>query len=408
VPRDLESVTSVRRGAEQDPRDAGMTTAGRDEIWRAVEDLYRAGTQPAIALCLRRCGAVVLDRAIGHARGNGPADGPEVERVPLTPDTPIGLFSASKSVTAMLIHLLDQQGALRIRDPVAEYIPEFSRHGKHTITLRDLLTHRAGLPCVPGSRDDPEMLLDPPRALEALCDARLETAPSGRLSYHALSGGYLLGEVVRRATGRTIREVLAARILAPLGLALTNFGIEQRRAGEVATNYVTGLPIPFPVSIATTRALGVTWEQATALSNDPRFCSGIIPSANVMTTASEVSRFYELLLNDGELDGVRVFEPRTIRRACVGPDRLELDTMLLAPVRYGVGLLLGHEYVSLYGPGTPRAFGHPGFLGILCWADPERRVAAGLLTTGKALPDPQWVALYGILRAISRHCPRVA
>ena len=406
VPRDLGSITSIREHAEEDPRDAGMTAAGRDAIWRAVERLYRTGTQPAISLCVRCHGRVVLDRALGHARGNGPGDHRDSAKIPLTPDTPISLFSASKAITAMVTHLLDQDGTVHIDDPVAEYIPEFGAHGKHTITLRDLLTHRAGIPSVPGSREDPEMLLDVPRALQALYDAKPISAPSEQMAYHALSGGYLLGEVALRATGKTLREIIAERILDPLGFTFTNYGVSEDRASGVALNYVTGLPLPFPFSAAATRALGVTWEQATTISNDRRFHTGIIPSANVMTTANEVSRFYQLLLNEGELDGVRVFEPRTIHRATSGSSRLRLDRTLLVPVRYGLGLLLGHEVVSIYGPGTPMAFGHPGFLGILCWADPERKTSVGLLTTGKLLTDTHWIAVYELLRAISKHCRR--
>jgi CubicO group peptidase (beta-lactamase class C family) len=406
VPRDLGSVTSIREHAEEDPRDAGMTDAGRDAIWSAVERLYRTGTQPAISLCLRCHGRVVLDRALGHARGNGPADHRDRAKIPLTPDTPICLFSASKAITAMVIHLLDEEGALHIDDPVVEYIPEFGAHGKHIITLRDLITHRAGIPSVPGSREDPEMLLDVPRVLAALYDAKPVTAPAEQMAYHALSGGYILGEVALRATGKTLREIVAERIAAPLGFNFTNYGVGEHHASEVALNYVTGLPLPFPISAAATRALGVTWQQATAISNDPRFYSGIIPSANVMTTANEVSRFYQLLLNEGELDGVRVYEPRTIRRAVTGSNHLRIDRTLLMPVRYGLGLLLGHELLSIYGPGTPRAFGHPGFLGILCWADPERMTSVGLLTTGKLLTDTHWIAVYDLLRAISKHCRR--
>ena len=404
VPEDLESVTTVRHEAEVDPRQVGMTQGERDAIWRSVERIYRGGTQPAIGLCIRKRGQVVLDRTIGHARGNGPGDNGNEPKVLATPDTPFCMFSASKAVAAMVVHLLDQLGQLHIDDPVAEYIPEFATHGKGRIRLRDLLTHRAGIPSVPGSQDDPEMLLDLDRVLHALCDAKPQNGGNGngRSSYHALSGGYLLGEVVRRATGKTLREVMHERILAPLAFEGMNFGVEPERANDVAVNYDTGLAIPFPASMIATRALGVTWSQATTISNHPRFLTGIIPSANIMTTPNEASRFYQLLLDEGELDGVRIFEPRTIRRARTGTRRLVVDGMLLAPVRYGLGLLLGDRLVSPYGPGTPQAFGHPGFLGILCWADPQRELAVGLLTTGKTVLAPQWRGFVELLLAIGR------
>src|SRR4051812_8376899 len=81
IPDDLESVTTIRAGAEVSPRDAGMTRAGVEAIWEGVEQVYRSGMHPAVALCLRREGEVVIDRAIGHARGNGPSEPRDAEQV---------------------------------------------------------------------------------------------------------------------------------------------------------------------------------------------------------------------------------------------------------------------------------------------------------------------------------------
>ena len=92
-------------------------------IWGAVERLYRSRMHPAIQLCIRRHGEVILDRSIGHARGNSPGDSSDTPKVLATPDTPFNIFSASKAITATVIHLLDQQGYLHVDDPVTEYIP---------------------------------------------------------------------------------------------------------------------------------------------------------------------------------------------------------------------------------------------------------------------------------------------
>src|SRR5919197_327077 len=102
MPRDLEDVTAV--GKEASPVEGGMTRDAIERIWEAVEKLYRSGVHPAIALCLRREGTVVLDRAIGHAEGNGPDDPEDAPRVPAAPDTPFVIFSASKAVTAIVAH----------------------------------------------------------------------------------------------------------------------------------------------------------------------------------------------------------------------------------------------------------------------------------------------------------------
>ena len=130
VPKDLASVTAINRAAEVAPRSVGVKPDGVAAIWRAVERLYRSGIHPAIQLCVRRHGEVVIDRAIGHAAGNGPDDPPHGRKLPVTPDTPFNIYSASKAVTAMVVHLLDQRRLLRLDDPVCEYIPEFGCHGQ--------------------------------------------------------------------------------------------------------------------------------------------------------------------------------------------------------------------------------------------------------------------------------------
>ena len=147
VPKDLQTVTTV--AAEANPSDVAMTRDGIEAIWSSVENLYKSGIHPAIALCVRRKGEVVIDRAIGHASGNGPQDAPDVPKVLATPDTPFCIFSASKGTTATLIHLLDERRLLHTGDPVAEYLPEFARNGKAYITIGHLLAHRAAIPQMP-------------------------------------------------------------------------------------------------------------------------------------------------------------------------------------------------------------------------------------------------------------------
>lgn len=404
VPDDLAAVTTRRAIDEAVLREAGLTRAACDSIWRGVERLYRTGVHPAIGLCVRRRGHVVLDRAIGHARGHGPDRPASPDAVLATPDTPFGLFSASKAVTAIVVHRLAERGALRLGDRVAEHLPGFERHGKGAITISHLLTHRAGVPRVPGSLEDPEILLDPDECVARLCDARPAHAPGRTLAYHALAGGYLLGAIVKRVTGRTVHEVLRAELLDPLGFDLMGYGVPRAREADVAVNWVTGRPMPLPVAYLTRRALGLTWEQATRLSNDPRFFRRVIPSANVIGTPNEAGRFFELLLRGGVLDGTRVLEARTIARALRPTAYLEPDRVLVWPVRYGEGLMLGAPRVSPFGPGLAQAFGHIGFMNVLCYADPERDISVALMTTGKVLFDTHLPALVGVLGRIARRC----
>src|SRR5205085_1331048 len=117
--------------------------------------------------------------------------------------------------------------------------------------------------------------------------------PGRVLAYHAVSGGFILGEIVQRVTGKSIREVLAEEILDPLGFRWGNYGVDPGDTDEVALNYVTGPSLLPPLSTLVTRVLSVPLPQVVETSNDPRFLTGVIPSANVVTTANELSRFFE-------------------------------------------------------------------------------------------------------------------
>src|SRR5262249_7283199 len=145
----LRAVTSIRADREAPAGEVGSDARAVARVWTAVERLYASGLHPAIQLCVRRDGRVLIDRAIGHASGNGPDDPPDAPKVLATPETPFCALSASKAVTAMIVHLLDERNLLRLDDPVCDYIPEFGACRKQWITIRHVLTHRAGIPNLP-------------------------------------------------------------------------------------------------------------------------------------------------------------------------------------------------------------------------------------------------------------------
>jgi len=408
VPRDLAAVTSIRADGEADPRSVGASPEGIGRVWAAAERLYASGIHPAVQVCVRRHGRVLLDRAIGHTHGNGPGDASGVAKVRVTPDTPFCTLSASKAVTAMMVHWLDQENVIRLDDPVCEYVPEFGRHGKEWITIRHVLAHRAGIPNLPPQVMRLERLDDLDEVMDILCDAEPVARAGRQLAYHAVTGGFVLGEVVRRVTGRSIREVLDDTIRRPLGFRWLSYGVAPNDVACVATNYVTGPPILPPFSYLFQRGLGVSFHDAVAMSNDARFLTGLVPAANVVATANEFSRFYQLLLDGGTLDGVHVFDPRTIRRATSEQSYLEFDFTLGLPFRYGLGFMLGAQWLSLYGPDTLHAFGHLGFTNVICWADPERGVAAAVMTSGKPFVYPELYYLFDVVRQIGLACPKAA
>ncbi len=376
LPKDLSLVTSV--GEEE------TTSRPVSLVWDAVEALYRSGAHPAISICVRHKGRVVLHRAIGHARGNEPQPRPGEIKVLASYDTPFCAFSISKSITAILIHWLDEQNFLRLDDLVVDYLPEFGRFGKHRITIRHILTHRAGLPSVTG-HNDPDLLLLPGRILELLAESKPAWVPGRRQGYHAITGGFILGAIAERVTGKDLREVIRDAIAKPLGLRWFNYGVPRQDVDKVAESALTGIAMPPGAAHLVKRALGVSFERAVSLSNDPRFLATVVPSGNVVTTAGDLGTFFEMLLRDGQFEGKRILDPKTVHRALAESAYLEADLTLIFPVRYGLGLMLGAKHLSLFGPDTPHAFGHYGFVNSMGWADPDRELSVGFLTSGKPI-----------------------
>ena len=306
----------------------------------------------------------------------------------------------------MLIHLLDDRGELHVGDPVCEYIPEFGRYGKETITIQHLLTHRAGVPNPPPESLDIDLLRDSDRIVDLLCHQTPSWRPGTRMGYHAVTTGFLFAEIVKRVTGRDLRTYLRDEVCDPLGFRWLNFGVEEEEIPLVARNAFTGAPAVPPISTLLERALGMDVLSVSNLLNDPRFLTSLFPSANVVATADEVSRFYELLRRGGELDGHQVFQRRTILRAIAEQSWLEPDFTLILPFRYSMGFMLGAEYMSLYGLHSRHAFGHLGFTNVLAWADPERDLSVALLTSGKPLVYPDMLTLIEAIWRIAAACPR--
>jgi CubicO group peptidase (beta-lactamase class C family) len=405
VPKDLDSITTV--GEEADPRSVGLSPRTVQRIWATAKALYKTGFHPALQLCVRRHGEVVIDRAIGHARGNGPRDGDDAEKVPVDTNTPFCVFSTSKAITALVVHLLQERGFLDIEDRVVKYIPEYGVHGKEHTTIAHVLAHRAGVPGLPREALELDRVNDREFIIGLVCEAKPFVKPGTLLAYHAVSGGFILGEIVHRVTGKPIRQVLAEEILEPLNFRWGNYGVREEDVDQVALNYVTGPPLLPPLSTLVTRVLSQPIDKVVEVSNDPRFMNAVIPSANVITSANELSRFFEIFRRGGELDGVRVMEVETLRRALAEQSRLEIDLSLGFPTRFALGLMLGAKVLSLYGLDTDLAFGHLGLINIMGYADPERGIAVGLNTSGKAIIYPELPRFYTVMQRIASEVPKV-
>ncbi len=402
VPADLDAVTDT--GVEDH---SDLSPAAVERIWGAARDWYSAGLQPAIQLCIRHRGSVVLNRAIGRAWGDGPADPPEAERVPVTTRTPYCVYSAAKAVTTTVVHMLVERGHFTLDDRVCEYLPAYTGHGKEHTTIRQVLTHSAGVPFATGPKPDLKRMNDSDYARVKLGELRPIHRPGLVHIYHGLTWGPLVREIVSAATGRDIREILATEILDPLGFRWTNYGVAEADVALVAPSHVTGRPLPGPVAAAMKLALGGSLQRIIAFSNTPMFLTSVVPSSSTVSTAEELSRFAEILCRGGELDGVRVLQPDTLRAATRQARRLRPDVATGgAPMRWGSGYMLGSRRFGPFGKDAAGAFGHTGLTNIAVWADPQRMLSVGVVSSGKPGRDPNAGRYTALLDRINAEIPR--
>lgn len=401
---DIGKMTAIDHAAEYAPQDVGLDAKAVVNIWTAVEKLYDTGVHPAITVVIRRGGKIIMKRAIGAVSGTAPGDtGP---LVPLSPDAPMSLFSASKAITSLLVHKLVEDGSVRLDEPVSTYIPEFSARGKHRVTVRELLAHRAGIPALPIEYPEPELLKHWDAIVAILCAAKPLDPTFRKQAYHALTGGFIIGEVVRRASGRELPDLLREWLAQPLGCKHLTYGLDASLRSQLPPNVCTG-PKPFwPASAYIKSIIGVPFEHAVRSSNDDSFLSSVVPAGNICATADDASRVFQMLLNGGEFNGVRIFKPETVAEAIKPAGRIQIDRTIGIPLRYSAGFMLGESPVGLYGPWCRQAFGHLGFINVLCWADPERDISVALLNTGKSMAPSGLIRMAGVLGAISKACPK--
>ncbi|KAF1023955.1 MAG: putative penicillin-binding protein PbpX [Acinetobacter bereziniae] len=403
VSKDLGSITNSKN--EVHPEFGGMTEKQVQKIWQSIENLYQTGNHPLISVCLRRQGEIVLNRSLGHASGNS-ADGLAQNAVIANPDTPICLFSASKMITAILIHMLDETGEINLLDPVSYYIPEYAQNGKRRATIFHLLSHRGGIPRIE-MEVTPELLFDKDQILQYLYAAQPISPAGSHLAYHAVTAGYILGELIERVTGQDIRQFLHEQIEKPMNMPFFNYGLKPEYQDQVALNYPTGVHPKLGTDLYLNHVLGGGLQLAVDVTNDQRFMNTVCPAGNIYTSAEQANRFFEMLLNGGEYQGKRIMSPETVFRATLPTSTTNIDRTLLAPMRYALGPMLGSNPLGIFGPMTGQAFGHLGFSNILCWADPERDISVSILNTGKAVMGTHIPALAQTLYQISNNCPKI-
>ena len=297
-------------------------------------------------------------------------------------NTLVNVFSTTKGLAAFCAHRLAEQGRLDFDAPVAEYWPEFAAAGKRDMPVRYLLSHRAGMAAVRRDITLDEMF-DWDTITAALAEQEPWWSPGEQHGYHALTYGWLVGEVVRRIDGRPIGRYFQEEFAAPLGLD-AHIGTGPEYDARIST--LLDAPVA-PDAPTLFDMLGEDSVGARAFTNpgttapDGGNITGMrawraaeIPAANGHCTARSLARIYGGAVDGGSIDGVHVIDPDTLDRAIVeqsnGP-----DACLMIPTRFGLGFMLTGEFLPL-GP-NPRAFGHPGAGGSLGYGDLDASIGFG-------------------------------
>jgi CubicO group peptidase (beta-lactamase class C family) len=292
-------------------------------------------------------------------------------------DTIVCMMSVSKGITGLAFSLLVDRDRVAVGEPVAKYWPEFARNGKETLPVRFVLDHRAGLPIVadplwPGAIYDPQ----------AICKALAAQAPLWEpgtvAAYHIHTQGYLLGEIVRRVTGKTVGAFLRDEIAGPLAADFMIGGLsghDQARCAEVMPNMQARLFAAKEVESDTLRAQAFVQNPAEPWSvtlNSSLWRESEIASGNGHGNARAVARIYAAFARGGELDGVRLTRPSSIE-AMITEQHHMTERMQDRPYHQALGILLNTPEAVYMGPNR-RAFGHHGIGGSIGFADPDAHV----------------------------------
>ena len=349
----------------------GETAAG----WEAVADVLRAniaaGEDTGASVAIYHRGAPVVDIAAGAFT----PDGGVYDRSTLQL-----VFSTTKGITAIAVAMCVERGLLDYDATVATYWPEFAAAGKAEATVAQLLSHQLGLITVDGL--SLEEALDWDTTTAALAARAPEWEIGSGHGYHALTYGWLAGELVRRADGRSLGTFVADEIAKPLGVELW-IGLPESEEPRVSPIIQSEQPTDLDPAIKAMieammgpdtrggRALSLSGAFPMGAFNSREVHAAEIPAANAITNAGALAKIYAATL--GPVDGVQLIDTATAARAAtmITPDG-ERDLCLMMPTTFGLGFMVHGEFTPYAGPGC---YGHPGAGGSVAFADPSRDMA---------------------------------
>ena len=321
-------------------------TGIQQQVQEAIDRLVESGAERGLQVAVYRDGEQVVDAVAGVAD-------PTTGR-PVTSDTLFFSYSIGKGVAATVVHVLAERGVLDYDTPIVELWPEFGAHGKQNVTVRHALSQSAGVPGLPPGLTV-EDLCDWEKMCAIIADSEPWWEPGTRIGYHAITWGYIVGEIIRRATGKPISEALQTEVAGPLGVADELFfavpASEQGRMAQLedaegSEEMFGELPEDSPIL-----KLGPDLTAEHANSSGVR--SANIPAGGTVT-ARAVARMYSALL--GEVDGVRLISPERLREVSAVA-MTGVDEIFGFPTSWGLGYSIGqfmsnaHETQSVFGVG---------------------------------------------------------
>ena len=376
-----------------------------EEGWGTVADAFRANFEGSPGEVGAACCVYVDGRPVVDLRG-GRADR-EANR-PWDTDTIVAVASTTKGAAAICAHLLVQRGDLDLDAPVVTYWPEFGAAGKERLPVRWLLSHQAGLPLVDGPLTFEQACAGHPviRALEA---QKPEWEPGTEHVYHSVTFGFLVGELVRRITGKSLGRFFADEVAAPLGLSAwiglpeehegrvarleyaAPFSMEELTAGMIETTGLDAATVMAwmnavwgPDSVqARAGVLGGALDPSSGYMNTRAWRAAEFPCCNMFADARSLARMYAATVS--EVDGVRLLNPATVENmTVVQTDKTKMNGLppgLDIPANRSFYMSLGFWRSCPPMPWVGRgSFGHPGSGGSVAFGDPEARVGFGYVT----------------------------
>jgi CubicO group peptidase (beta-lactamase class C family) len=341
----------------------------QEQVQQAIDKLVESGAERGVQVAVYRGGEQVVDAVAGVA---DPASGRPVDA-----GTVFYNFSIVKGATSAVVHVLAERGLFGYDTPVADLWPEFAAHGKGAVTIRQVLDHSAGVPGIPLDTTV-EDLCDWDKICAAVAGAELWWEPGTKVGYHAYTFGYILGEVVRRATGKPVSQVLREEVSGPLGVADELwFGMpasehhrlalleDEPGAAEMAAQMMASMPPDLPMF----RSAPMSLFPSAEFGNRPDTLAADIPAGG-KTSARAIARMYAALL--GEVDGVRLLTPERLAEA-TAVSSSGTDEVFGNPSTWGLGFAIGG--VGNDSQGASTVFGYGGVGGSFACGDTATEVA---------------------------------